>query len=61
MIVIILSVLVLKPFYKYIFKESKEDDVIKLIQKTQQLIQRIDCQTIQPNIAKGRACSKVDE
>ena len=51
--VIILSVFVLKPLFKYIFKPSSKedvDDVTKLIQKVQQLIEKTDSRhTTQPN------------
>ena len=53
-IVIVFSVFVLKPFYKYIFKPSEEDDVTKLTNKMQALIQKIDPLVTQIENAQGR-------
>ena len=53
-IVIVFSVFVLKPFYKYIFKLSEEDDVTKLTNKMQALIQKIDPLVTQIENAQGR-------
>ena len=48
------SVFVLKPFYKYTFKPSEEDDVTKLTNKMQALIQKIDPLVTQIKNAQGR-------
>ena len=57
-IAIVISIFVLKPFYKYIFQASKEDDVTKLTKEMQQLIKKIDPLITQTNNTHKRARSK---